>query len=618
MQSRPIVFVRLLQGVWGIFNGVRKILHFLFLIAIFSIVLIVFSTPPPTVPSRAALVIAPQGALTEQLAGTPLDRAFDEATGNAVPQTLVRDVIDALEFAADDPAIEAVYLSLDGLSSAGLTKLKAVAKAIDEFRTAGKPVIAYGTFYSQQGYFLAVHADEVLLDPNGLVLMEGYGRYRNYYAEAIDKLSITWNVFKVGSHKSYVEPYVRNDMSDEDREFSGRLLGKLWDSYTAVVEDKRGLDAGSVQRFADNFDVELAADEGDFAQTALRLGMVDALATVTEARQRMMTQVGVSDEDESTFAQVSIGQYLAARRITDINIEQPDVVAVVVASGSIIDGDAPPGEIGGDSTARLLRQARTDDNVRAVVLRIDSGGGSATASDVILEEIENIRAAGKPIIASMGGVAASGGYWIAMAADQIIAEQDTITGSIGIFGMVPTFERSLARLGVYTDGVGTTSIAGALRPDMAMSDQVKRIFQLSIEDGYRDFVGGVANYRNKSFDDVNAVAQGKVWTGSEALGHGLVDSIGDLDNAIAIAAERAALDIDSYSTRFVEPQLSAEERFLLGLMSGSARFGVDVSALFKRDRSLDLLLDTLEGATDMLARFNDPRGMYAECFCVVN
>ncbi|MEO0576099.1 MAG: S49 family peptidase, partial [Pseudomonadota bacterium] len=369
MQSQPNLFVRFFRGVWGIFNGVRKILHFIFLIAIFAIILVAISPTPPTVPGTAALVIAPRGALTEQLAGTPLDRALDEATGNAVPQTLVRDVIEALEYAADDDAIEAIYLRTDSVTSAGLTKLSAVADAITAFKASGKPVIAYGSMYTQQGYFLAVHADEVLLDPNGLVLAEGYGRFRNYYAEAIDKLSITWNVFKVGTHKSFVEPYVRNNMSDEDRAFGARLLGRLWSSYTGVVEQARGMEAGSMQRFADNFDVELAKDNGDFATTALRLGMVDSLATVTDMRQRMIEQVGESEDDESTFAQVGMGQYLAAKRLGDVAPEADDVVAVVVAAGSIIDGEAPPGEIGGDSTARLLRQARTDENVKAVVLR---------------------------------------------------------------------------------------------------------------------------------------------------------------------------------------------------------------------------------------------------------
>lgn len=618
MQSQPNLFVRLFRGVWGIFNGVRKILHFIFLIAIFSIIVVALSPTPPIVPGTAALVIAPRGALTEQLAGTPLDRAMDEVTGNAVPQTLVRDVIDALEYAATDDGIEAIYLRVDGITSAGLTKLNAVADAITAFKQSGKPVIAYGSLYSQQGYFLAVHADEVLLDPNGLVLAEGYGRFRNYYAEAIDKLSITWNVFKVGTHKSFVEPYVRNSMSEEDRAFGARLLGQLWSTYTSVVEQARGLDAGSMQQFADNFDVELAKDDGDFATTALRLDLVDALATVTDVRQRMIAQVGESEDDESTFSQVGMGAYLAAKRLSDVSVAPDDTVAVVVAAGSIIDGEAPPGQIGGDSTARLLRQARTDENVKAIVLRIDSGGGSATASDVILEELENIRAAGKPVIASMGGVAASGGYWIAMAADQIIAEHDTVTGSIGIFGMIPTFDKSLARLGVYTDGVGTTSISNALRPDMPMSDQVKRIFQMAIEDGYRDFVGGVAGYRNMSFEAVDAIAQGKVWTGSEALERGLVDSIGDLDDAVAIAAERASLDAGDYDVRFVEPQLSSEEQFLLGLLRGSARLGVDVSPLIRTEPALDVVLGPLQDVANTLSRFNDPRGMYAECFCEVN
>lgn len=616
--AKPNIIVRLFRAIWRGFNALRKVLHFILLAFIFVIVIAVLSPDTPTLPKQAALVIAPNGSLTEQLAGSPLDRAIGEATGNVVGQTLVRDVVDALEYAAKDDRIKAVYLSTDGLMSGDLTKLKAVSEALVSFKESGKPIIAYGAYFSQQGYYLAAVADQLLLDENGAVLAEGYGRYRNYYKDAIDKLSISWNVFKVGTHKSFVEPYTRNDMSPEDRAGSGRWLNALWASYTGSVEAARGLDAGTMQYLADNFDVEMARDDGDFAATALRTGLVDELVSISDVRQRMIELVGADEDDESTFKQISFGDYVAIKRLLKPAIEKDDVVAVVVASGSIIDGNAPPGEIGGDSTARLLRKARTDDNVKAVVLRVDSGGGSAFASDVILQEIVNIKAAGKPVIASMGGVAASGGYWISMAADQIVANPDTITGSIGILGMVPTFEKSLARLGIYTDGIGTTNLAGALRADRALSDQVKRILQLNIENGYRDFVNGVSSNRGMSFDDVDAVAQGKVWIATDALDYGLVDTLGDLSDAIAIAAERAELAKDSYSVRYVEPELSAEEQFLLDLLSGSAKLGFNPALLLPKPGRVEQLIGEIETGLDSLARFNDPGGMYLECFCRVD
>ncbi|MEM7612221.1 MAG: signal peptide peptidase SppA [Pseudomonadota bacterium] len=618
MQSqKPNIFRRIFGAIWRGFNGLRKILHFLLLAAIFMFVIAVMSPTPPTLPDRAALVVAPTGALTEQLAGAPLDRALDELTGNAQEQTLVRDVVDALDYAAADDAIGAVYLRTDMLGSASMTKLQAIAEAMIRFRESGKPVIATGAYFGNGGYYLAAFADEILLDPNGGVLAEGFGRYRNYYAEAIDKLSITWNIFKVGTHKSFVEPYVRNDMSDEDRQTSQELLGQLWNSYVTEVEAARELPAGSMQNAVDNFDVELANNDGDFADTALALGLVDELATVTQARARMIELVGASEDDESTFSQINHRDYVSTKRLLNPTIEKEQVVAIVVASGSIIDGSAAPGQIGGDSTAKLLREARTDDAVKAVVLRVDSGGGSAFASDIILQEIRNIQAAGKPVIASMGGVAASGGYWISMAADQIIAHPDTVTGSIGIFGMVPTFEESLARLGVYTDGVGTTSLAGALRVDRALTDQVKRILQLNIENGYREFVGGVADNRGMSFDDVDAVAQGKVWTGTDALRLGLVDTLGDLDDAVTLAAERAALDADTYSVRYVEPKLSAQEQLFIDILNGSAQLGFEPTVLMPKPSHLSGVMDLAERKLAEFARFNDPAGVYAECFCAI-
>lgn len=615
MSDKPNIVFRLVGGLWKAVNGVRKILHLIVLLALFSIILRVMSPPDLTLPKTAALVVAPNGVLTEQLSGTPVDRAIAEATGDPIREVLVRDLVDAIDMAASDDAIEVMYLRTDGLAGTDLTKLEKVAGALLRFREAGKKIIAYGAYFGQGGYYLAVHADEVLLDPDGIVVTDGFATYRNYYAELIERLSVSWNVFKVGTHKSFVEPYMRTDMSDEDRDQRSRLLNALWGSYTQAVEAQRGMDAGTLQRMTDNIADTLRASDGDFGRMALDTGMVDALASSSDVRQRMIELVGESDESEGTFKQVGFARYLETRRALSPETEKDDVVAVVVASGSIVDGSAAPGTIGGDSTARLLREARLDDNVKAIVLRVDSGGGSAFASEVISDEIANIQAAGKPIIASMGAVAASGGYWISMAADHIVAQENTVTGSIGILGMFPTFERTMERLSLYTDGVGTTEIAGALRTDRALSPQVRDVLQQNIESGYRKFVGGVAQHRGMEFDAVDVVAQGQVWMGPTALNHGLVDSIGDLQGAIAIAAESATLDADSYSVRFIEPQLSEEEQFLMGLLGASERLGVSVAPFVTRNPGLDALGRTVEGLYTEFARFNDPKHLYAECFC---
>ncbi|MEM6809573.1 MAG: signal peptide peptidase SppA [Pseudomonadota bacterium] len=614
MAQKPNIFIRILSFLWTGVNGLRKLLHLVLLLMIFSVVISVMGSDVPTVPKKTALVVAPSGALTEQLAGTPLDRAIGEVTGDTVPQILVRDLVEAIDLAAEDDAVKIMYLRTDGVGG-DMTKLRKVAAAIRRFRDSGKQVIAFGAYYSQGGYYLAAQADEVLLEPNGAVIIEGYGAYRNYYAEAIEKLSISWNVFKVGTHKSFVEPYTRNDMSEEDKGQRLALMDALWTNYKNEVEAARGLDAGTIQRLADDVDIELEKVNGNLADFALENGLVDGLATATDVRKRFIEVVGEDEDDETTFAQFGFSRYLEAKRAVNPKVEKDEVVAVVVASGSIVDGSAPPGQIGGDSTARLLRKARSDENVKAVVLRVDSGGGSAFASDVILQEIKNIQAAGKPVIASMGYVAASGGYWISMAADQIVAQENTITGSIGILGMIPTFERSLARLGIYTDGVGTTDVAGALRPDRALTPEVRSVLQQNIESGYRDFVSGVADNRGMDYDAVDAVAQGQVWIGPTALEHGLVDTIGDLEDAIEIAAESASLDADAYSVRFIEPTLSSEEQFLLNLLGGTAKMGVDITPLFPRRDGLAMIADMVDAGLLEIASYNDPMHRYAKCFC---
>ncbi len=615
MSERNVV-VRIFRAIWTGVDGVRKVLHLLLLLFIFSIVLAAMSAGVPKLPSQAALVIRPMGELVEQLEGNPYDRAIAEMLGEARPQTLVQDVIDGLEYAENDPRIKAVVIYLDSLGGAGLSQLQRIGDALVKFRESGKPVIATADTYGQAAYYIAAHADEVYLHPEGLLLFRGYGVFQNYFAEAIEKLKIDWNVFRVGTYKSAVEPFTRDNMSDEDRVAMARLTNELWAAYREGVREARNLEPGTFENVVDNF-VELArAADGSIAEVAVDFGFVDELLTHDEVNERVAGYAGWDAEDPSYFNAAPLRDYLAQMRTVRGKPPAGENVAIIVAAGEILDGKQPPGTIGGDSTADLLRRARMDESVKAVVLRVNSPGGSAFASEIIRNEILLLKAAGKPVVASMAAVAASGGYWIAMAADRIYASPTTITGSIGIFGMFPTFQRSLEHLGVSNDGVGSTKWAGELRFDRAMSDEARALFQLVIDDGYDDFVSRVAFHRDLEIPEVDKVAQGQVWTGTRALEFGLVDELGNLEQAVAAAAGLAGLEDGEYGRIQLDPELTPTEEFLMQLLGAVRWTGFEAETLFDRTpSSIDRLADALAGVLPPMLRFNDPKGMYAHCLC---
>ncbi len=610
-------FGRLISGIWRGMNGVRKFLHLVLLVFIFSIILSALSGTGPSTPDEAALVINPVGNLVEQLDGDPFERAVSEAMGNAVPQTLVQDLIDTLKYARDDDRIKAVVLDLRSFGRGSIDKLARVGAAIDEVKAAGKPVFSYADGYSQHSYYLASHADEVLLHPEGMVFLQGYGRYSNYFKDAIDKLLIDWNVFKVGTHKSYVEPYTRMDMSPEDREASGQVLDELWSTYVADVAAQRGMDSDMVRSFSEDLLDNINASSGDLAQSAVDNKLVDGLLNRVEFNEKLIALVGADKDDEGMFSAAFDSDYLDEMRMFKGPKKHEKNVAVIVASGEILDGVQPPGAIGGDSTAAILRKARFDKSVQAVVLRVDSGGGSAFASEVIREEILALKKAGKPVVASMGGVAASGGYWISMGTDKIYASSSTITGSIGILGMFPTFQRSLAALGIATDGLGTTQWAGELRADRAMSDNAKKVFQALINKGYDDFISRVSEHRGIEKADVDKVAQGKIWTGTDALEHGLIDEIGGLDEAVAGAAALAKLEEGSYGRKLLEKDLTPGQRLAMQLMGDVRWAGLGFSAVSSEQQVVSKLTQWLGAELLPVTQFNDPKGLYLKCFCEI-
>ena len=603
---------RLFSLVWAGVDGVRKVLHLMLMLLLFTLVIGALSTSAPTVPRSAALYIQPTGTLVEQLAGDPFDRALGEIFGDVPPQTLVQDVIDSLEFARDDERITSVVLDLTAMPGGGLSKYRRIADAIQDFKASGKRVIARADGYTQGTYYLAAHADEVYLHPDGAVAIYGFGIYLNYFRDAIDKLKIDWNVFRVGSYKSAVEPFARNDMSDEDRESLSHVVDQLWAMFKDDVERARGLEPGSVQDLLNDMPSRVTAADGNMAQLALDLGLVDGLATRAEFQSRMVEIAG-SNGKASDYPIAPMDDYLRQARMLRGGAGNAQNVAVVVASGEIFYGRQPPGTIGGDSTADLLRQARKDESVKAVVLRVDSPGGSTFASEVIRNEIEELRAAGKPVVASMSSIAASGGYWISMAADRIYATPYTITGSIGVFGMFPTFQRSLASLGISTDGFGTAPLAGQFRIDRALSDEAKSLIQASIETIYRNFITRAAGHRDMTPEEVDQVAQGRVWSAQDALDRGLIDGLGEIELAIRSAAELAGLEEGAYGTKSIEMKLSPSEQLALQLMGGAHSVGLVPD--FRSPSPVERLAGMLEEALSAPQRFNDPRGVYAHCLC---
>ncbi len=613
----------LLRAIWYGLNTLRRILHLILLLALFAVLLAGVVGQPMAVPTSAALVINPSGILVEQLEGSPLDRALADLNNEAPPQTLVREVTDSLDRAVTDERIKAVVLDLDGLQGGGLAKLQTIGDKIQKVRDAGKKVIAIGSGYTRDQYYLASRADEVIMHELGLVYLEGYDYYRMFFRSALEKLQVDLNVFRVGEFKSFVEPFIRDDMSAEDREASQVWLSGLWSAWERDVAAARKLKPGALQSYADDLASRIEAEKGNAARAAVNAGLVDRLMSRPDVDDYLLGLVGESKADEGTYSAIDFRAYALATGIEQrLQDGKEHNVAIIVASGQIVDGEAAPGIIGGDTLAAEIRSARLDDAVDAVVLRIDSPGGSMFASQVIVDEIAALKAEGKPVVASMSSVAASGGYYIAMLADEIWARSTTITGSIGVGALVPTVPRTLDRLGVHVDGFGTTRLAGQLRVDRPLGDDARRLLTASVEDAYRIFVGKVAESRKLTFEQADEIARGRVWIGADARERGLVDRIGGLDEAVEAAATRAGLEEGSYGRRYVQPELSLLQRmavefgaravhaadriglgsFLAGLHGPGAGMVGDVVG--RLDRELTLL-----------SRFNDPRGIYAHCLC---
>ena len=600
--------------IWRILEGIRKVLHLILLLVIFGFVLAALHTSIPAVPKSAALIIAPEGELVEQLSSDPVRRAVGEASGGPAPETLLRDVTEAIDAAKSDSRIKLIVLDLSNLGPSGLSKLQEIGAAIRDFRAAsGKRVVVAADMLDQTQYYLAAQAGEVYLDPLGFVYVDGFSYYRMFFKDAIDKLGVDVNVFRAGTFKSYTDQFSRSDMAPSDREESSVWLDALWSAYSQDVTRARSLPATALKDYVADQPAALAAVNGDAAKLALQRGLVTALKSRRQLGDELKGLVG---EDESThsFNSVGMNSYLTAVRAKHALQSKADSkVGIVVAAGDILDGRQPPGTIGGESTADLLRQARYDTAVKAVVLRVDSPGGSMFASEQILREVQALRKAGKPVVVSMSTYAASGGYYISAAANQIYASATTLTGSIGVFSVVPTFQRTLDKLGVKVDGIGTTPLAGDLRLDRALTPASRQILQSSVDHAYAEFVRRVADGRKKSVEDVDKIAQGRVWAGVDAQRIGLVDHLGGLKDATDAVAKLAELGND-YRVDYIEPELTLREQLLMQLRSESLYLG-QLTGLIAPRSGLERALDPFLEEVRAIAQLNDPRGLYAYCWC---
>jgi protease IV len=599
--------------IWRILEGIRKVLHLALLLVIFGFILAALHTSAPIVPRSAALIIAPQGELVEQLSGDPVRRAFGEASGGPAPETLLRDITEAIAAAKSDSRIKLIVLDLDEMDGAGLSKLQEIGAALRDFRSSGKRVIAAGDSFSQSQYYLASQAGEVYLDPMGDVSVTGFSYYRMYYKDAIDKLSVDLNVFRAGTFKSYTDQFSRSDMAPSEREETSVWLESLWSAYTQDVTRARSLPAGALKDYVSEQPASLQAVNGDMAKMAMQRGLVTALKSRRQVADDLKGLVG-EDEDNHSFNSIGMSQYLISVRSKRVLKSKSDAkVGIVVASGEIFDGHQMPGAIGGDSTSNLLREARYDNAVKAVVLRVDSPGGSEFASEKILREVQALRKAGKPVVVSMSSYAASGGYYIAAAANQIFASPTTITGSIGVFSYIPTFERTLDKLGIKVDGIGTTPLAGDLRIDRALGPATKQILQASVDHAYSQFVKRVADGRKKTVEDVDKIAQGRVWAGLDAQRIGLVDHLGGLKDATDAAAKLAELGTD-YDVDYIEPELSLRQELLMQIRSQAVRLA-QLTGLIPQRSEFERVLEPLLEQAREISKLKDPRGLYSYCWC---
>ncbi|MBE7214564.1 signal peptide peptidase SppA [Shewanella benthica] len=608
MSAKPSLIKRIFQLIWKSINGFRKLVLNLFFFGFLAIVIVAVSVDDDVqVESGSALVLDLAGSVVEQKRQVdPIEAAMKSSKNNdGSGEILLADILNVIDNAAADERISAIVLDMGHLRWTGISKLQSIGDALTRFKATGKPILATANWYGQNQYFLASFADTIYLNPQGSVELNGLSRYRQYYKSALDKLKINAHIFRVGTFKSAVEPYIRDDMSPAAKEANIELLNDIWASYAATVSSNRDINPEQLVLDAEDYLRELDKADGKSADMAINMGWVDELASAEAFRLEMIDTVGKA-ADGNSYKQVSLYDYQSLMSTqADLFIE--DTVGIIVAKGTILNGNQPAGQIGGESTSQLLRKARFDDKVKAVVLRVDSPGGSAFASEQIRQEVLALKTAGKPVVVSMGSYAASGGYWISASADYIYATPTTLTGSIGIFGMITTFEDSLSSLGIHTDGVATSQWAG-ISVAKGLTPEIKSVIQRHIERGYHDFISLVAKERDMSLEEVDAIAQGRVWSGRKALELGLIDELGDLDKAVAKAAEMA--DLTEFDSQIIEQELSPQELFIQEMFASAAAYLPQSSM---GNSIIEQVLTQWSGVIEEFNSFDDPNGMYLFC-----
>ena len=564
-------FGRFLRGLGRGINITRLVIvNTIFFGLLAAILLVVFlGSRANLVDDGTVLVLAPEGALVEQYSADPLSRAIGRMSGDGVKQVQVRDLVRAIDSAAKDQRITRIVLRPDHLQPGGFAALREVGAALDRFRKAGKPVLVWANSLEQGQYYLAAHADKVYIDPQGGVMATGLANYRLFYKDLLDRLGVQVHLFRVGQFKSAAEPFILDHASPESKEADAFWLGGLWTTWIDEVARMRGIDPAALRADVDELAERVRDAKGSLAQLAVEEKLADGIATEQQFVQMLRKEGVPAGKKDQSFRQIDLAGYLADRGLSQADMLQTGPgVTVVVAEGEITGGKQAQGTIGGESTAALIRSVRKDRRTRALVLRVNSPGGEVYAAEQIRREVELTREAGIPVVVSMGDVAASGGYWISMNANRIYAEPNTITGSIGIFGMFFTVPDTLAKIGVKSDGVSTGSLAGAFDMTRPLDPNVGVLIQSIIDKGYRDFVGNVAKARGKDYAAIDAIAQGRVWTGQQAMERGLVDRMGSLDDAIRDAAGEAGLGKD-FNVRYAEKPMGAFERFLTSVGDSS-------------------------------------------------
>ena len=610
MSEKPGFFRRLFRFIGTLITGIRHLISLVLLVFFAAVIFGMLAEDIQPIPDKGALFLAPSGILVDQK--TYID-PFSQvlAGGDEERETLVRDLVEAIDLAGDDSRITHLVINTNHLLGGGLAKLDEVGRALLRFKQSGKPVIAFGDNFTQQQYYLAAHADEIYLNPMGGVLITGFGAYQNYFADALAKLKINIHVFRAGRYKDAVEPFTRNDMSEASRQQLGELIGDLWQQFSTGIEAQRDLPAGTLDAMSKNLHLQLAAQGGDAGKLAVESGLVDKLMSRTELDSYLNARLPKNSEG---YAAVGMRAYLNHHRLMpgEESAAPEDKIALVVAKGTILDGEQPDGSIGGDTLADMFDDINHDNQVKAVVLRIDSPGGSAFASEIIRDAIAATRAKGIPVIVSMGSYAASGGYWIAANSDRVFAMPGTLTGSIGVFGVIPTFEDSFAALGIHSDGVASSDFSSLFQLDRAMSPAAESLIQQGVDHTYQRFLQLVAEGRDKTTAEVDKIAQGRVWSGIRAKELGLVDELGDLQDAVAAAAELAGLN--SYQLDLRQRPLSLMEQVLKELSSNTnaalQRSGLNSLLPSALSQQLHRAIKPLTFA----GQLNDPRNTYLYCF----